>query len=195
MTGRLCVALGLLVFLAACGGGPGAPPKNLDNACSIVDQRPSYLKAMERTERKWGVPVAVQMATIYQESKFDGDARTPLRFAVGVIPMGRQSSAFGYSQALDGTWEEYQRDEGGRGARRDRFADASDFMGWYMYETKEKLGIPLDDARRQYLAYHEGRTGYARGSYKRKGWLMSVSQNVATRASMYQVQLELCGKA
>ena len=68
-------------------------------------------------------------------------------------------------------------------------------MGWYMYETKEKLGIPLNDARRQYLAYHEGRTGYARGSYKRKGWLMSVSQNVATRASMYQVQLELCGKA
>lgn len=195
MTGRLCVALGLLVFLAACGGGPGSPPRNLDDACSIVSQRPNYLKAMQRTERKWGVPVAVQMAMIHQESKFDGDARTPLRFAVGVIPMGRQSSAYGYSQALDATWEEYQQTEGGRGTRRDNFNDASDFMGWYMAETQELLGIPLHDARRQYLAYHEGRAGYSRGSYRSKAWLTAIAQNVATRASMYQVQLELCGRA
>lgn len=194
MTGRLSAVSGLLMFLAACGGGTGSPPRNLDNACSIVSQRPNYLNSMERTERKWGVPVAVQMAIIYQESKFDGNARTPVRYALGVIPMGRQSSAFGYSQALDATWEEYEREEGGRGARRDNFADASDFMGWYMSQTEELLGIPVSDARRQYLAYHEGRSGYARGSYRSKGWLLDISQQVASRATMYQVQLELCGR-
>ena len=192
---RLLRALVLLTLVAGCGSANYSAPRNLDNACSIVSQRPNYLRAMERTEDRWGVPVPVQMATIYQESKFDGDARTPLRYAVGVIPMGRQSSAYGYSQALDGTWEEYQRDEGGRGAKRDRFSDASDFMGWYMAETEEMLGIPVSDARGQYLAYHDGRAGYARGTYKRKAWLLDVSQNVATRAQMYQLQLEFCGRA
>ena len=78
---------------------------------------------------------------------------------LGIIPMGRQSSAYGYSQALDGTWEEYQKDQRRRGAKRDRIDDATDFMGWYMDETYERLGIPMSDARNQYLAYHEGRTG------------------------------------
>ena len=122
-------ALILLGFVAACGSSNYAAPKNLDNACSIVDQRPSYLTAMKRTERRWGVPVAVQMATIYQESKFIGNARTPHQFALGVIPMGRQSSAYGYSQALDGTWEEYQAEQRAYRARRDDIGHATDFMG------------------------------------------------------------------
>ncbi|MCB2130933.1 MAG: lytic transglycosylase, partial [Rhodobacteraceae bacterium] len=71
-----------------------------------------------KTESRWGVPVAVQMATIYQESKFIGNAKTPRKFALGVIPMGRQSSAFGYSQAIDGTWDDYRAATGRRGASR-----------------------------------------------------------------------------
>lgn len=187
-------ALVLMVFVAGCGGGDYAAPRNLDDACSIVDQRPHYLRAMKRTERRWGVPVPVQMATIYQESKFIGNARTPQRYALGIIPMGRQSSAYGYSQALDGTWEEYRDSEGGWGARRDDIDDATDFMGWYMHETEQRLGIPKWDAKNQYLAYHEGRAGYARGSYRAKSWLMRVSDEVAARAVTYQAQLISCGQ-
>ncbi len=187
-------ALILLVFVSACGSANHSAPRDLDNACSIVDQRPSYLSAMKRTERRWGVPVAVQMATIYQESKFVGNARTPRQFALGVIPMGRQSSAYGYSQALDGTWDEYRREQRRRGARRDDIRDATDFMGWYMNETREELGIPLTDARNQYLAYHEGRTGYRRGSYNKKSWLLRVSNDVAMRAVLYDTQLRTCRK-
>ena len=186
-------ALILLGFVAACGSSNYAPPKNLDNACSIVDQRPTYLTAMKRTQNRWGVPVAVQMATIYQESKFVGNARTPHEYALGVIPMGRQSSAYGYSQALDGTWDEYKREQGGFGRRRDDIADATDFMGWYMKKSEEDLGISLADARNQYLAYHEGRTGYKRGSYNRKSWLLRVSKEVADRAVLYDTQLRSCG--
>ena len=32
-------------------------------------------------------------------------------------------------------------------------------------------GVPLHDAYNQYLAYHEGKAGYARGSYRGKSWL------------------------
>lgn len=186
-------ALILLLFVAACGSGNYSAPRNLDNACSIIDQRPHYLGAMRRTERRWGVPVAVQMATIYQESKFIGNARTPVQYTLGVIPMGRQSSAYGYSQALDGTWDDYQRDHGGRRARRDSFDDATDFMGWYFKKTEEDLGIPISNAKHQYLAYHEGRNGYRRGSHNQKAWLLRISDEVADRAILYDLQLRSCG--
>jgi len=180
-------------LVASCGSSDYSAPRDLDNACSIVSQRPNYLRAMEQTERRWGIPVAVQMATIYQESKFIGNARTPVQYTLGVIPMGRQSSAYGYSQALDGTWEEYLVASGMRRARRDDIRDATDFMGWYMDETTRRLGIPKTDAKNQYLAYHEGRTGYARGSYREKAWLMRVADEVASRAVTYDIQLRSCG--
>jgi hypothetical protein len=182
----------LLLLLASCGGGRFSAPHNMDDACSIIDQRPHYLDAFAETEARWGVPVEVQMATIWQESKFIGNAKTPHRYILGIIPMGRVSSAYGYAQALDGTWEEYEDEEGGSRARRDDIDDAADFMGWYMYESYQKLGIPLTDAENQYLAYHEGRTGYAGGSHQRKPWLMDIAENVGARSEMYGAQLASC---
>jgi hypothetical protein len=184
----------LLVLLASCGGGNFSAPRDLDNACAIVAERPQYYRAMKSAQRKWGVPVHVQMATIHQESKFVGNAKTPHQFVLGIIPMGRMSSAYGYSQALDGTWQEYQDQEGGRRARRDRIEDATDFMGWYMTQSEVGLGIPKTDARNQYLAYHEGRTGYARGSYNEKAWLVAVADRVAARSDRYRAQLAACGR-
>ena len=183
----------LLLALASCGGGSNSSaPSQLDDACAILRQRPSYYGAMKASERKWGIPVHVQMATIYQESKFIGNARTPHTFALGVIPMGRQSTAYGYSQALNGTWEEYQASAGSRRAKRDDIADATDFMGWYMDESSRSLGISKDDAEAQYLAYHEGRTGYANQSYLGKPWLVEVAAAVGARAVMYESQLGSC---
>lgn len=186
-------ALGVVVVLGSCaGGGDGVSRAALDNACTLVKQNPDYLRAFRATERRWGVPVSVQMATIYQESKFKSNARTPFRYAAGVIPMGRQSSAFGYSQALDGTWDEYRKATGQRSARRNKMRDATDFMGWYMNQTRDRNGVPLTDARNQYLAYHEGHTGYARGSFNRKSWLLRVAGEVDAREDMYARQLSSC---
>lgn len=191
---RLLRAMTLLVLVAACGNPNFKAPRNLDNACSIVNQRPSYLKAFKNTERKYGVPVAVIMAMIYQESKFIGNNRTPHQYKLGVIPVGRQSSAFGYSQALDATWKEYRRKTGRLGAKRDDIDDATDFMGWYMIQTRDELGIPLNNARNQYLAYHDGRTGFRRGTYKSKPWLVRIAGEVSDRAVMYDAQLRSCRK-
>lgn len=183
----------LLMFLASCGGGGSySAPRQLDDACAIIRERPQYMRALRATERRWGIPVHVQMATIYQESKFVGNARTPHTFALGVIPMGRQSTAYGYSQALNATWEEYQDSAGRRRAKRDDIGDATDFMGWYMDESSRSLGIPKDDAGSQYLAYHEGRTGYVKQSYLNKPWLVEVAAKVGARSEMYREQLQYC---
>lgn len=193
---RAIFVLILLTLVAACGrpGGSGRAPNELDDACAIVNQRAGYLSAFKATERKYGVPVAVQMATIYQESKFISNARTPFQYKLGVIPIGRQSSAFGYSQALDGTWEEYQKLEGKYRARRDNIRDATLFMGWYMEQSNKDLGIPLNDATNQYLAYHDGRGGYSRGTYRKKPWLMRIAREVGERSVMYHQQLKRCRK-
>lgn len=192
---RFIRALMMLALLASCGSSNYSAPDELDNACAILADRPGFQRAFRAAERAWGVPVNVQMAIMYQESKFIANARPPHRYALGVIPWGRQSTAYGYSQALDATWEEYQELEGGRGARRDNIRDAADFMGWYMAETTASLGIAIDDTRRQYLAYHEGRTGYARGSYNRKSWLLRIADELEGRAAMYGAQLVACGRA
>ncbi len=182
----------VLLVLASCGGGQSTAPNGLDDACAIVQQRPEYLRAFRATERRWGVPVHVQMATIHQESKFVSNARTPFRYAAGVLPMGRQSSAYGYAQALDATWEEYQRETSSHRARRDRIKDATDFMGWYMTKTNQRNSVAMTDARNQYLAYHEGHTGFARGSYNSKTWLVQVAGKVDARSNMYATQLARC---
>jgi hypothetical protein len=192
--GRIARALIILALLAGCGNREFAAPRTLDDACGIVRQHPDWLRAFRATEDRWGVPVPVLMAIIYQESKFIGNARTPFQWALGVIPIGRQSSAYGFSQALDGTWEEYIDGPGRAGARRDDIRDATDFMGWYMAQTVAETGVPLNDARNQYLAYHEGRSGYLRGSYAGKDWLIRIAGEIADRAVMYDAQLQACGR-
>lgn len=188
----LIVAIGFV--LTSCGGGGGGTkaPSNLENACSIKKQRKSWYKDMVKTERKYGVPVSVLMATIYQESKFDGKARTPYKWKLKVIPMGRRSSAYGFAQALDGTWDWYRKETGRRSAKRDNFGDAVDFMGWYMDRTERVNNVSKYDAYNQYLAYHDGHTGFRKGTYRSKSWLIGVARSVQERAIMYRSQLRRC---
>lgn len=189
---RRTLLIGLTASLAACGTRDFTSPRNLDDACALLRERPHYGRAMSLAERNWGVPVHIQMAIIHQESRFDGNIRPPHRYALGVIPVGRQSSALGYSQALDGTWSDYQIATGNRRARRTDINDATDFMGWYMNLTVERNNVPLTDTRRQYLAYHEGHTGFNRGSYNSKPWLLDVAVRVEQRAERYRGQLATC---
>jgi len=63
---------------------------------------------------------------------------------------------------------------------------------WYNYESHSKLGIDYNDAYSEYLAYHEGWGGYARGSYRTQTWLMHYAQRVQARAVLYTFQLEQC---
>ncbi|MGR3485262.1 MAG: transglycosylase SLT domain-containing protein [Paracoccaceae bacterium] len=189
---RIILAVAALLALSACGQRFGDAPHNLDDACAILAERPHYARAFRAAERDWGVEPHVLMAMIYQESKFISGNRPPHQYALGVIPTGRQSSALGYSQALDGTWEEYQRLQRRPGTDRTNINHAADFMGWYMSLTVEENGVRLDDTYRQYLAYHDGRTGFRRGSYRAKPWLMRIALEVDARAQMYEQQLQRC---
>ncbi|MFT5162525.1 MAG: hypothetical protein ACI9FJ_001101 [Alteromonadaceae bacterium] len=169
-----------------------APPNNINNLCSIFDQRSDWFDAAADTEDKWGVPIHVPMAMMYQESSFKEDAQPAMEYFLGFIPLGRPSTAYGYSQAKTMTWADYMRESGNSGADRDDFEDAIDFMGWFIAKTQKINGVSKWDAYAQYLNYHEGWGGYKRGTYKKKKWLMAVSSKVKNRAAMYSKQLKGC---
>jgi hypothetical protein len=183
--------LATAIAVGSCATFSG-PPENIENACAIFEDRPSWAAAVADSERKWGAPAEVQLAIIWRESKFRDDARAPKNYLLGIVPWGRKSSAYGYSQALDGTWDRYRKDTSNRGADRDDFDDAVDFVGWYMTQTARANGAGMNDAYTQYLAYHEGHTGYNRGDWRRKTWLMNAARQVENMAARYRNQLASC---
>lgn len=179
----------IMLVLQAC---TPAPPDNIHNVCSIFQQYPSWYWAAKKTQSKWGMPISTQMAIIYQESRFNGSAAPPRERILWVIPWRRPTSAYGYSQALQQTWQLYQEKTGNNGASRNDFADASDFIGWYGHLLHKKTGVRMWDTYNMYLAYHEGGGGYNRGTYKKKTWLIHVARKVQKRAYLYRKQLRYC---
>lgn len=179
----------LSVCLSAC---VKSPPNQVDNACSIFKQYPEWYKSAKRVERKWQVPVAVQLAIIHQESRFNAHARPQRTKLLWVIPWTRPSSALGYTQALTPTWEHYKDKNGRLWASRKSFSDAVDFIGWYAGDARKRAGIPSDDAYKLYLAYHEGVGGYQRKTYLAKPWLIKVARKVKRQSQIYQTQLSHC---
>jgi hypothetical protein len=174
--------------------GCASPPDHPGDACSIFSEKRSWYRAAKRSYGKWGVPEAVQLAVIYKESSFRHDAKPPRTRFLWIFPGPRPSSAYGYGQALDGTWAVYQRRTGNHGADRDDFGDVVDFIGWYGDQIHRRTGIAKDDAYRLYLAYHEGPGGYSRGTHRSKKWLLGAARKVDARAHLYQVQLGSCRK-
>ena len=180
----VCISL-----LAACAT---RPPSNPDNLCLIFRDNPSWYRSAKSSAAEWGGPVHLPMAIMYQESGFKHNARPPMQYFLGFIPTGRASSAYGYSQALTGTWADYQREIGSRFRDRDNFSNAYDFIQWYMHKTTTINNISKWDYDAQYLNYHEGQGGYARGTHNSKQWLLNVAQRVDQRAKNYASQLLQC---
>jgi len=185
---RLFFVIGL-VLLTAC---TASQPRNTENICEIFREKDDWYDASKETQKKWGVPIQIQMAIMHQESRFVADAQPPRPYVLGFIPWFRRSSAYGYPQAQDGTWDWYIKDTGVWGADRDDFDDASDFIGWYCTVSAKKLGISKWDTASQYLAYHEGHGGFKKKSYLKKPWLIKISQKVNRRASTFGKQLASC---
>ena len=171
------------------------PPTDVNNICHIFRQYPKWYADTLDVQRRWHVPVAIQMAIVHQESKFDARAKPGRTKLLWIIPWKRPSTAYGYAQALDGTWALYKRSNGGLFSSRNDFADGVDFIGWYANEANKRAGIPRNNAYELYLAYHEGIGGYQNKTYLKKKWLIPVAHKVNTRAQIYQAQLATCKKS
>ena len=179
-----------LVFLILLVSACSSIPKNTSNSCSIFNERYLWYKHTKKTEEKWGTPIYVQLAIIKMESDFDWLAKPARQKLFKVIPFKRPSTSFGYSQAVKGTWEQYKDETGNRLARRTRFKDSVDFIGWYTHKTESILKISKKDAFRQYIAYHEGWGAYK--NYKNNQKVIVLAKKVKNQANKYKSQLKKC---
>ena len=187
------IKLSATIFLAVILGSCATKlPNNPNNACSIIHENPDWYYDMTKSYNKWGIPLNVQLAFIKQESSFRSDAQPPMKYYLGFIPKGRASSAYGYAQALDGTWDHYKKSTKQSFVSRGSFADATDFIGWYLNNVHKQAGISKSNTYDLYLAYHEGIGGYKRGSHKNNSFLKNYARKTSNIANKYSSQLKSC---
>lgn len=167
-------------------------PRQHDDICKILDANISWYYAAKKARAKWGIPISLQMSIVQRESGFSPHAQPKLEWLFGIIPWQRESSSYGYSQALDGTWAEYIKKNDYSYAFRNDFWDATDFIGWYLDQISQRAHIDKNDAYNLYLAYHVGIVGYNQGRYKNNAQLLKVAEDVTKRAVSYQSQLRQC---
>ena len=165
-------------------------PQNSSDGCSIFSERYFWYKYTKKTEKKWGTPINLQLAIIKMESDFDWLAKPQRQKIFKVIPYKRPSSSWGYSQAVKGTWKQYKKETNNKFARRTRFKDSVDFIGWYTSKTKKILKISMEDSFRQYIAYHEGWGNYK--NYKKNKKVILLAKKVEKQSKIYQKQLYNC---
>lgn len=177
-------------ILVGCSSTP-VPKNSMDNICQIFAHDPDWRYAAEKSYKKWGTPPWTLLALVYQESTFREDAKPDMDYFL-FIPVGRPTSAYGYAQAVDGTWDAYKKATGNSWADRDDIEDALDFIGWYNHKSAIRSGVSKRDAYQIYLAYHEGHGGYNRKTYLKKPWLMRTARKVQNRAVMYMRQYQRC---
>ena len=181
----------IFIFMVAC---TSMKQINTADSCILFDIKKGWYKSTKKSFDTWGTPIALQLAIINQESSFDQFAKPKRKRLFGIIPGGRPSTAFGYAQVINPTWNWYKLRTGKKNASRANFSDVTDFVGWYSEQTHKILGISKKDVYNQYLAYHEGHNGWKNKSYKSKNWLIKVAKNVELNANKYNNQLIQCEK-
>lgn len=193
---RIVLSIAAFIFLFALGGCASTPVQT-DNACAVLIQKNGFFynwrNAAKRAEREYGIPMPIILATIYTESGFRQRAKPPRTKLLGFIPWKRQSSAYGYSQALNGTWEHYRYVTGRHGASRANFADTALFIAWFHRESVRKNSVRANDAYALYLNYYLGHTAYARGS-RGNATAVAGARRTLNMARLYDRQLRNCGR-
>lgn len=180
---KLISLLIIFALLSSC-----SEPTKVDTnmgACEILANHPNWKTSLQKAEKKYGLPPALAMGLIYQESRFNANAKNP------------NSTAYGYSQAIDATWKHFQQ-EVKANARRDNFDDSVQFVGWYMAQLSKSLKLKMTDSYNLYMAYMLGATGFKRykaGTFKDKVKIQEdkkLSKKVKNYTNLYASQLKKC---
>ena len=185
-----CLGCVLVVsLLGACASNRQQEPGTI---CAKLADNKGWMTAVRAAKKKWDMPVHVGLAFIHRESSFVANARPPRKRLLGVLPMGRSSSAYGYAQATNEAWSDYKKSTGKRFVRRDDFEDAIDFVGWYNDQSNRRLRIKKTDAYRLYLAYYSGHGGYERGTWRKSKAVQSYARKAADQSKRYAREFRRC---
>ena len=181
----------VFLFLVSCSSVPKYP----QNACKIFGEKYLWYKSVKKSSERYGAPIHIILAFVNKESGFNRWAKPKRTKLFKIVPYKRPSSSFGYSQAVNKTWELYKTETSNPLALRTRFKDSVMFIGWYMQKTKKINKIPLNDSYRQYLNYYLGWGNYANKAYKTDKKAVIFAKNVQKQSKIYKSQLLECEKS
>ena len=180
----------IFFFLVSCSSVPKYP----DNACKIFGENYLWYKSIKKSSETYGAPIHIILAFIKKESGFNRWAKPKRKKLFKIIPYKRPSSSFGYSQAVNKTWELYKTETENPLALRTRFKDSAMFIGWYINKTNKINKIPKNDSYRQYLNYYLGWGSYAKKVYKTDKKAIILAKSVEKQSNIYKNQLRECQK-
>ena len=161
--------------------------------CHIYERRPHWDWILNDVEEEYGVSKFLILSVMNQESSFRSNARPPFKKLFGFIPYWeRLSSSHGYSQAVNGTWEMFQKNTKMFDTSRTSFKDSAIFISWYFKESQRKNNIALNDYSNLYLSYHEGWGGYNKKTFLKKKNLPKIAQKVNKYTIKYKNQYSQC---
>ena len=181
----------IFFFVVSCS----SVPKYSENACKIFDEKYLWYKHSKKSSEKWGVPIEILLAVIHKESGFVRFARPKRTKLFKIIPYRRPSSSFGFSQAVDKTWELYKTENEKPIALRISFKSSVDFVGWYFWKTNKINKISLNNAYSLYLNYYLGWGNYAKQTYKTDRKAIIFAKSVEKQSKIYKNQLRECQKS
>ena len=182
----------LLFFLFFIITSCSSVPKYPQNACKIFGENYLWYKSAKKSSDTYGAPIHIILAIINKESGFNRWAKPKRHKLFKIIPYKRPSSSFGYSQAVNKTWELYKTETNSPLALRTRFKDSVMFIGWYMNKTKKTNNISMNDAYRQYLNYYLGWGNYSKKVYKSDKNAIIYAKKVEKQSNIYKNQLREC---
>lgn len=194
MINKKIILIAPILFLSGCSmiSFENKDTYYKDNACLMLKENPDWLSSTVSSYNKWKVPISIQLAFVRQESSFRHDARPIRKNKWYEMGTNYASTAYGYSQALDNTWKDYQNKTRQPFKDRTSFNDSVHFIGWYNNISVNKLNLSRLDSYSLYLAYHEGWTGYKNKSYKNKKFLKEAAKKVDYWSMKYSKQLNNC---
>ena len=178
----------IFIFLVSCSSVPKYP----QNACKIFGEKYFYLKYSRAASKKWNVPISSILAVINKESGFRRFAKPRRTKLFKIIPYRRPSSSFGFSQAVNKTWDLYKKENNRPIALRMSFKNSSDFIGWYFWKTNKINKVSLKDTRNMYLNYYLGWTAYKKKAYQNDKKAIIFAMSVEKQAKIYKSQLREC---
>ena len=184
--------VGFCVCLSLMGCSSAVRLTDISNICSIFDDQRGWYRAAQRSERKWDIPIPTMMAVIYKESSFVPDAKPPRTKFLWVFPGARKSTAYGFSQAKDETWNDFVEATKDYRASRTNFRDSIYFVGWYLKRSVNHANIKKSSVADLYISYHSGLGGYKSGSWRKDDWLRDTAATVQAQANRYSSQLSNC---
>ena len=182
----------LLFFLFFIITSCSSVPKYPQNACKIFGENYLWYKSAKKSSDTYGAPIHIILAIVNKESGFNRWAKPKRHKLFKIIPYKRPSSSFGYSQAVNKTWELYKTETNNPLALRTRFKDSVMFIGWYMNKTKKTNNISMNDAYRQYLNYYLGWGNYSKKVYKSDKNAIIYAKKVEKQSNIYKNQLREC---